>query len=102
MANFEPPTLTSTSTLTLIEDQDEPGRKAVAKAAARFTALGYRIRIARPLQGKDVNDALLALGLDQPLCSIEDYHPQPCRFSEDDLADTSGRVVAQAECVPAT
>jgi len=73
MANFEPPPIETVSTLILIEDQDKPGRRTVAKAAARFTSMGYQIRIARPLTGKDVNDALLAIGLDQAVCSIEDY-----------------------------
>jgi hypothetical protein len=73
MANFEPPLLDVVSTLILIEDQDEPGRKSVAKAAVRLTGIGHQIRVARPLTGKDINDAVLELGLDQPVCSIEDY-----------------------------
>jgi hypothetical protein len=73
LVNFEPPPLDRVSTLILLEDQDEAGRKAVSQSAARFTAMGYRVRIARPLKGKDVNDALLTIGPDQPLCEIEDY-----------------------------
>jgi hypothetical protein len=77
LANFEPPPVDAVSSLILIEDQDDPGRKAVAQAALRFSGLGYRVRIARPLIGKDVNDALLAIGLGQPLCAIDDYQPIP-------------------------
>jgi hypothetical protein len=75
LAAFEPPPVDVVSTLILLEDQDESGRKAVAAASARFAGLGYAVQIARPLQGKDLCDALKEIGLDQPLCSIEDYQP---------------------------
>jgi hypothetical protein len=77
LINFEPPPLDAVSSLVLIEDQDGAGRKAVSQAARRFSAMGYRVRIARPRQGKDVNDALLAIGPAEPICDIEDYQPPP-------------------------
>jgi hypothetical protein len=72
MVNFEPPPLDIVSTIILLEDQDEPGRKAVAKAKARFTGMGYRVRIARPFQGKDIAQALSLIGLADPICAIDD------------------------------
>jgi hypothetical protein len=87
LASFVPPPLDQVRTLILLEDRDEPGRKAVAKAAGRFTVMGYRVLIARPRQGKDINDALRAIGLTEPICEIEGYAPAPVEFSEDDLAD---------------
>jgi predicted P-loop ATPase len=75
--NFVPPAVATTATLILIEDQETVGRSAVATAAKNLVQKGYAIKIARPLVGKDVNDALRHIGLDQPLCEIEDYDRTP-------------------------
>ena len=44
----------------LCPDADEPGEDAAQDAARRFLAEGRKVRIARPLQGMDFNDVLLA------------------------------------------
>jgi len=76
--NFVPPPLSTTGTLILIEDQDanNEGQKAVADAARRLAKNGYAVKIARPTIGKDVNEALLTLGLHESLVTIEDYLPK--------------------------
>jgi hypothetical protein len=76
--SFVPPPLAETTTLILIEDNDKngAGQQATAAAARRFAKAGYEIKIARPAVGKDLNAALLALGLHEPLCTIEDYQPE--------------------------
>jgi hypothetical protein len=79
-ASFEPPQpLELAPTLILIEDQDDAGRRAVAAAAARWAQQGYKIRIARPVVGNDINDALLELGpaAGATICTIEDYAEVP-------------------------
>jgi putative DNA primase/helicase len=73
--NLISPPLGTTSKLVRIEDNDEAGKKAVADAARRFAKHGYAISIARPIGAKDINEALLTLGLHQPLFTIEDYEP---------------------------
>jgi predicted P-loop ATPase len=75
--NFVPPGLAVTQTLMLIEDQDknQAGQRAVADAAPRLAALGYRVKIVRPKFGKDLNDALLELGPGGDLFTTEDYEP---------------------------
>jgi predicted P-loop ATPase len=77
MRSFVSPPLETTSTLILIEDQDknQAGQRAVADAARRLSGRGYQIRIARPKGGKDLNDALHALGPGAALFDIEDYQP---------------------------
>jgi putative DNA primase/helicase len=74
LSNFVPPPVETTPKIILIGDQDDPGRKAVADKARELAKKGYAIRIARPLVGKDLNDALLARGPTEPICSIEEYH----------------------------
>ena len=103
--SFVPPPIAATGTLILVEDQDIPGRAAVATAAERLARQGYAIKIARPLAGKDVNDALLAIGLNEPICAIEDY--QPCGnadllpFSEQWLAlELVGRYCGKMRYTP--
>jgi hypothetical protein len=78
LRNFVPPPLSETTTLILIEDQDEnqAGQKAVAAAARRLAKDGYQIKIARPTVGKDLNAALLTLGLTEILFTLEDYQPK--------------------------
>ena len=56
-------------------DQNQAGQRAVADAAPRLAALGYKIAIVRPKTGKDLNDALLALGPGADLFAIEEYEP---------------------------
>jgi hypothetical protein len=75
--NFVPPPLGTTATLILVEDNDanQTGQKAVADTARRLTKKGYAIKIARPSIGKDLNEALLKLGLCETLFTIEDYEP---------------------------
>jgi putative DNA primase/helicase len=75
--SFVPPPLSATETLILIEDQDIPGRAAVTEAAERLAYQGYGIKIARPLVGKDINDALREIGLERAICEIEDYNQTP-------------------------
>jgi len=77
LVNFVPPPPDFTPTLILLEDQDDPGRKSVAAAAARLVKNGYKVRVARPLAGKDINEALLMIGLVEPICTIEDYVETP-------------------------
>jgi hypothetical protein len=36
---------------------------------------GYQVKLARPIIGKDVNEALLKLGLNRTLCTFENYAP---------------------------
>jgi hypothetical protein len=76
--SFVPPPLAETATLILIEDQDAnyTGQQAVASTARRLAKAGYAIKIARPVVGKDLNDALLTLGLSETLFKIEDYQPK--------------------------
>jgi putative DNA primase/helicase len=86
--NFVPPPPAETPEIVLVEDQDTngDGQRAVATAARRFAKTGYRIRIARPTVGKDINEALLTLGLHESLCSLEDYvEEEPA--AEADLTD---------------
>lgn len=73
--NFVPPPPATTQTILLLEDQDrnQAGQRAVADAAPRLAALGYKIGIIRPRTGKDLNDALLALGPGADLFTIEEY-----------------------------
>jgi hypothetical protein len=75
---FVPPALAETTTLILIEDNDQNrvGQHATAAAARRFAKAGYEIKIARPAVGKDINAALLELGLCETLYTIEDYQPE--------------------------
>jgi hypothetical protein len=75
--NFVPPPPATTQTILLLEDQDrnQAGQRAVADAAPRLAALGYKIAIIRPRTGKDLNDALLALGPGADLFTIEEYQP---------------------------
>lgn len=75
--NFVPPPATTTGTILLIEDQDQNqvGQRAVADAAPRLAALGHKVAIVRPKVGKDLNDALLALGPGAELFTIEEYEP---------------------------
>jgi hypothetical protein len=42
----------------LIVDADPAGEAAAASAGARLTAEGRRVKLARPVIGKDINDAL--------------------------------------------
>jgi len=72
IANFVPPPVAETPSIILIEDQDEGGRKAVANKALALGGAGYKVRIARPIVGKDINEALLAKGLTEPICTIEE------------------------------
>jgi hypothetical protein len=74
---FTPPPRAETPTIILVEDQDQnqTGQQAVANAAKRLSKAGYEIRIARPIVGKDLNEALLKLGFGETLFSIEDYQP---------------------------
>jgi hypothetical protein len=75
--NFVPPPLSTTATIILIEDNDanQAGQKAVADAAQRLGKAGYEIKIARPTVGKDINEALLKLGLCETLFTLEDLDP---------------------------
>jgi hypothetical protein len=75
--HFEPPPRPITETVILIEDQDanQTGQQAVATAARRLAKAGYAVQICRPVIGKDINDALLKLGLTAELFTIEDYRP---------------------------
>ena len=77
ISDFIPPPLGTTTTIILIEDNDpnQTGQKAVTDAARRLAKKGYAIKIARPTVGKDINEALLKLGLCETLCTIEDYEP---------------------------
>jgi len=45
-------------TVTIAADADAAGEQAAQAAADRWTGLGVKVRIARPPQGKDFNDAL--------------------------------------------
>jgi putative DNA primase/helicase len=76
MRSFVPPTLATTQCIILIEDQDEnqTGQHAVAAAAQRLTKLGYKIQICRPKTGKDLNDALCALGTSNDIFGLTDYN----------------------------
>jgi hypothetical protein len=76
--NFVPPPLGTTATLILVEDNDanKTGQKAVADAARRLAKKGYTIKIARPSTGKDINEALLKLGLCETLFTLEDFDPE--------------------------
>jgi hypothetical protein len=76
--SFVPPPLAETTTIILIEDNDanQTGQQAVADAARRLAKKGYEIKIARPTTGKDINEALLTLGLCKILFQIEDYQPE--------------------------
>jgi predicted P-loop ATPase len=75
LRSFIPPPLGTSDTIILVEDQDAngTGQKAVADAARRLAKKGYTVKIARPTVGKDVNEALLKLGLHEGLVTIEDY-----------------------------
>jgi hypothetical protein len=75
--HFVPPPKLATSTLYLIEDQDnnQAGQRAVADTARRLSGQGYQIRIARPKIGKDLNEALHKLGPGAGLFGVEDYEP---------------------------
>jgi hypothetical protein len=79
LVDFEPPPLPRDirPTLILIEDQDENGRRSVAKAAERFMQRGFKVRVARPIAGKVVSESLLNIGLVDPICTIEDYVEVP-------------------------
>ena len=54
----------------LLPDGDEPGEMAAKAAARRFIAEGRRVRIARPPQGMDFNDVLMA---PRQIISLDDY-----------------------------
>jgi len=82
---FVPPPTSEIRRVILIEDQDQAGRKAVAEKAETLACSGYAVQIARALVGKDPNEALLKIGLDQPICESEDYQLSP-EFSDDYLA----------------
>jgi hypothetical protein len=82
---FVPPPLGQIRSIIISEDQEPVGRRAVAEKADELARLGYRVQIARALVGKDPNAALLELGLDKPLCDLEDYQHSP-EFSDDYLA----------------
>lgn len=75
MQSCIPPPLTVTQTIILIEDQDPngTGQRAVAATARRLAKLGYKIRICRPKTGKDLNDALCALGTGNDIFDLTDY-----------------------------
>ena len=51
-----------TTVITIAADADEAGEKAAQAAARRFIAEGRTVKIARPPQGQDFNDVLLAQG----------------------------------------
>ena len=74
LVDFEPPPLPDDirPTLILIEDQDENGRRSVTQAAERFMQRGFKVRVARPIADKDINESLLKIGLVDPICTIED------------------------------
>jgi Virulence-associated protein E/Toprim domain len=79
MRSFVPPPRSETATIILIEDSDEnqTGQKAVAETARRLAKAGYEIKIAGPVAGfKDLNEALLKLGLHDPIFTITDYQPK--------------------------
>jgi len=54
----------------LCPDADEPGEKAAKEAAQRFISEGRIVRIARPPQGMDFNDVLIA---SRQIVSLENY-----------------------------
>jgi putative DNA primase/helicase len=76
--SFVPPPLAETPTLILIQDTDanQTGQQAVSDTARRLAKAGYEIKIARPAVGKDLNEALLTLGLCETLFDVEDYQPE--------------------------
>jgi hypothetical protein len=83
--SFVPPPLSQIRRIILIEDQDPVDRRAVAEKAADLAYRGYSVQIARALVRKDPNAALLEIGLDKPVCEIEDYVLSP-EFSDDYMA----------------
>jgi putative DNA primase/helicase len=76
--SFVPPPLAETPTIIFLEDQDEnqTGQEGVAAAAKRLAKFGYQIKIGRPTAGKDLNAALLTLGLCESLFTLTDYQPE--------------------------
>jgi hypothetical protein len=69
------PAREATPTIILIADTDTVGEQAVADAARRLARKGYEVKIARPVTGKDLNEALLTLGLGETLFTQEDCQP---------------------------
>jgi hypothetical protein len=90
---FVPPPVTETNTIILIEDQDQAGKDAVARAAQRLTKQGYTVEIARPVVGKDVNEALLTLGLNEDLVTIEPYLPAAADWYARCMVGSDGRTL---------
>jgi putative DNA primase/helicase len=103
LLSFEPPPPREVQTLILLEDKDASWHATFPRAAARFARMGYRIKIARPLQGKDINSSLLAIGPAYPICTIENADPLPEIVvvpGERHLAADEGLVALVAAKVP--